>query len=99
MNVIGFSERSDLLCDMLAKLRFYVFASGRAGLERHECDERRTFDLIRSSDDSSLGNALVGNERALDFHRANAVSAHVDHVIHTSHDPEISVFILTRSVT
>src|SRR5437868_11734141 len=83
---------------MLAKLRFYIFASGRTGLERHECDERRAFDLIRSAYDSGFGNALVGNQCTLYFHRADTVPADIDDVVNASHDPEISVFILSSSV-
>src|SRR5438067_13782506 len=98
MNVIGFCERADLLCDMFAKLRFHILTPGRTGFERYECNERRAFDLIRSADDSGFGDALVGNQRTLYFHRADAVTADIDDIINSPHDPEISIFILSSSI-
>src|SRR6516164_9659736 len=38
------------------------------------------------------------HERALDFHRAEAVPGNVEHIVHAAHDPEIAILILTGAV-
>ena len=67
-------------------------------LERDERGDRLALDLVRSSDHGGFGDARVIDERALDFHRADAVAGDVDHVVHAAEQPEVAVGVALRAV-
>src|SRR5689334_10114918 len=68
------------------------------GLERHEGHQCLALQIVRTSDYRGLGDVLIADERALDFRRADAMAGHVEHVIDTTHDPEVTVLVLTTAI-
>ena len=60
-------------------------------LTRDERGDRLALDLVAASDDRGLGDLRVIDERALDFHRADAVARDVQHVVHAAEQPEEAV--------
>ena len=45
-----------------------------------------------------LRHRRVRDQRAFDFHRAQPMARHVDHVVDAAHDPEVAVLVATRAV-
>ena len=56
------------------------------------------FEFVGTANDSGLGDLGVSHQRRLDFHRAQAMAADVDHVVDAAHQPEVAVGILARAV-
>src|SRR5918998_6603979 len=52
-----------------------------------------TLVLVVAPDDGGLGHALVGDERALDLHRADAVPGDVHHVVYPARDGVVAVLV------
>ena len=69
-----------------------------AFLEDHKRRDRLPLQLVRAPDDRRLGHLRMIDQRALHFHRADAVSRHVNHVVHTAEHPEVAVFVALRAV-
>ena len=84
---------------MVAKLFTHLHIAYVFILQRYKSDESVALKLIGTADNSCLCNGFKGNKRAFDFTGAKAVTRNVDHVINTSHDPDITVFILSGTVT
>ncbi len=75
------------------------FSSGDAVdavLQRHEAEDRLPLQLVRRADDGRLGDARVGDQRALDLGGAEAMAGDVQHVVDAPHDPEVAVLVLAR---
>ena len=53
---------------------------------------------MRASDDRGLGDVRMIDERALDFHRAEPMSGHVQHVVHATEQPVEAVVIAACAV-
>ena len=70
----------------------------RAFLQRDERGDRLALDLVRASDDRRLGDARMIDERALDLHRADAMSGDVDHVVDAAEQPEVAVGVALGAV-
>ena len=69
-----------------------------AFLQRHERRDRLPLDLVRPADDRGFGHARMIDERALDFHRADAMSGHVQHVVDAAEQPEVAVGVALGAV-
>src|SRR5215213_10802171 len=54
--------------------------------------------LVVAPDDGGLGHALVGDERALDLHRTDAVSGDVHHVVYPARDGVVTVLVALGAV-
>ena len=50
------------------------------------------------ADDRGLGDFLMIDQRALDFHRADAMAGHVHHVVDPAEQPEITVLVALAAV-
>ena len=64
-----------------------------AFLERHERRDRLALDLVRAADDRRFGDLRMIDERALDFHRADAMPGDVEHVVDAAEQPEVAVVV------
>ena len=64
----------------------------------HERDDGLALEVVRPADHRGLGDLRVRDQRALDFHRRQAMAGDVDHVVDAPHDPEVAVLVLARAV-
>ena len=71
---------------------------GHALLDRHERRDRLALDLVRLADDRGLGHLRMIDQRALDFHRAEPMSGHVQHVVDAPEQPVVAVAVEARAV-
>src|SRR5204862_4314764 len=60
--------------------------------------DRLALDLVRAADDRGFGDARMVDERALDFHRADAMPGDVDYVVDAAEQPEVAVRVALRAV-
>ena len=97
-HIVGPRDRADLLDDVILQLGDEQFGPLRAFLQRHEGRDRLPLDLVRSADDRRFGDTRMIDERALHFHRADAMSRHVQHVVHAAEQPEEPVRVPLRAV-
>ena len=59
---------------------------------------RLALELVGTADHGGLGHRRVADQRALDFHRADAVARDVHHVVDAAHHPEVAVLVAPRAV-
>src|SRR6185369_14242747 len=100
-NVVGPRNRANLLHHVLFQSVDEVLwqrAGSDALLERDERGNRLTLDLVRAANDSRLRDAWVIDERALHFHRANAMTGDVDDVVHATEQPVVAVRVAFGAV-
>ena len=69
-----------------------------AFLHGDERGDRLALDLVRAADDGGLGHARMIDQRALDFHRADAVPGDVQHVVDAAEQPEVAVVVALGAV-
>jgi hypothetical protein len=98
-NVLRPRDRADFLDDVFFQLGDERRARDIAFLEDDECRNRLALQFVQPSDDRRLGDLRMVDERALDFHRPDAVARDVNHVIHSPEHPEIAVLIALGAVT
>ena len=67
-------------------------------LQRDERGDRLALDLVRPADDGGFGDLRMIDERALDFHRAEAMPRDVQHVVDAAEQPEVAVLVAARAV-
>src|SRR5207248_1969171 len=60
--------------------------------------DRLSLDLVAAPDHRRFGDARMIDERALDFHRADAVPGDVDHIVDAAEQPEVAVGVTLRAV-
>ena len=70
----------------------------RAFLQRDEGGDRLSFDLVRPSDDGRFGDTRMIDERALHFHRADAMPGDVQDVVHAAEQPEEAVRVALGAI-
>ncbi len=90
--------RANLADDVLLELLRQGFARLDALLQGDERGDRLTLDLVRTADDGRFSDFRVIDERALDFHRADAMPGHVDHVVHAAEQPEVAVGVTLGAI-
>src|SRR5262249_39976533 len=66
--------------------------------QRDERGERLTLELVWPAHHGGLCNRGMLDECGLDFHRADAVSGDIEHVIHASENPVVAVLVALGSV-
>jgi hypothetical protein len=90
-------DRADLVatCSRRSSLQLLV---ADALLHRDERGDRLALHLVRAADDGGLRDRRVVDQRALHFHRADAVAGHVQHVVDAAEDPEVAVVVALRAV-
>ena len=86
------------LHDVLLQLVDQLLGRVHAFLERDERGDRLALDLVRAADDRGFGDARMIDERALDFHRADAMAGDVQHVVDAAEQPEVAVVVALRAV-
>ena len=67
-------------------------------LQSHEGRDRLTFHIVGTAHDRRLSHCIVRDQSAFHLHGAQAMSADVEDIIDTSHDPEISILIFSRAI-
>src|SRR5262249_60628183 len=97
-NVVGARDRPDLLDDVILEILDHLRAGVLPFLHRHERGDRLTLQLVGAADDRGFGDARMIDERTLDFHRADAVSRHIDHIVDAPEEPEVAVGVALRAV-
>ena len=98
-DVVGPRDGADLLARRaLSARRSALRRRWRAFLQRDERRDRLALDLVRPADDRGFGDVRVIDQRALDFHRADAVAGDVQHVVHAAEQPEEAVLVALRAV-
>src|SRR3989344_2355169 len=98
LDVIRFCDRSEFLahvrtesfCKLITLLQFV--------LEHYEDIDRLTFDLMLNADRCSFRDSRVTYECAFNFCGPDTVTGNFEHVIESSHDPEIPIFIALASI-
>src|SRR5688500_15283370 len=58
-----------------------------------------SFQLIGPSNNRRFSHRRVRNQGTFDFRRSESVSANVNYIVDTPHDPEISVRVAPRAVS
>src|SRR5207237_1328888 len=91
-------DRANLLCHMPLKLIEQSAVAFDAGLEGHERANRLAFDLVRFADNRSFSHFLMIYQSALDFHRADAMTGDVHHIVNPPEQPEIAVLVALAAV-
>ncbi|SAG08534.1 Uncharacterised protein [Enterobacter hormaechei] len=91
-------KRADLFTHPVAHLgiqlwrRLFAVVQGDVGVDR------LAFDVVRNADNRSFGNFRMRHQRRFNFRRAQTMAGNVQHVVHASGDPVITVFIPARAV-
>src|SRR5262249_61013518 len=75
-----------------------ILGSLLAFLERHERRDRLTFDLVHAPNDRGFRNGWMVHQRALQFHRADAVSGDIDHIVHAPEVPEVALGVALDTI-
>ena len=87
---------------MLPHVRAQLVCQRRAGLvaltQDAEGVDGLPLDLMRQADDRRFGHGRMGDQRAFDFGRAQAVAGDFDNIIHAADDPVIAVFVASRRI-
>src|SRR5215211_1889983 len=92
-DLLGPRVRAYGLPDLIVELLDELFASFFVAFEDHVGHDSLALVLVVPPDNCGLGHALVGDERALDLHRADAVSGDVHHVVYPAGDGVVTFFI------
>ena len=95
----GRARGADLLDDVLHQLLFQVLVGRIATFKGDEAADCLSLEIVRLADHGGLGHLLMADQRAFNFHRAQAVPGNVDDVINAAHDPEIAVLVAAGTVT
>src|SRR5690606_7875674 len=98
-DLIRTGNSSDLLDDMRFQFFFQFRGSFLTLLEGDKNHHRLAFDFIRFSDRSGFSHFRMTDQRAFHFGRAQAMARYVQNVIDTARDPEITLLVLTGSVS
>ena len=83
---------------MLLQLRHQGVIAAAAGLKGHEGHDPLALELIGHPHHGGLGHGRMAHQGAFDLHRAQPVAAHVDHVVHTAHHPEVAVSVAAGAI-
>src|SRR5215218_3300855 len=91
---VGAYGLPDLVVELLDKL----VGAYSVALQDHVGHDCLALVLVVPPDYGRLGYGLVGDERALDLHRADAVSGDVHHVVYPASDDVVTILIPFGSV-
>src|SRR3954468_19994226 len=69
-----------------------------AGRKRHEGHNTLPLHLVGAPDHRGFRHRVMTDERTFHFHGSDAMTRHIDDVVNTTHDPEVTVFIATCTV-
>ena len=94
----GLGDGADLLRHVRAELAPRARRSARALAQRDERGNGLALQLVGPPDDRGLRHARVIDERAFEFHGADAVPGDVEHVVHPAEEPEVAVLVALRAV-
>ncbi|SAI57474.1 Uncharacterised protein [Enterobacter bugandensis] len=72
--------------------RLFAVVQGDVGVDR------LALDVVRNADHRRFGNLRMRHQRGLNLCRTQTVAGNVQHVVHASGDPVITVFIPARAV-
>src|SRR5215218_3116820 len=92
-DLLGPRVRPYGLPDRIVELLDELFASFLVAFEDHVGHDSLALVLVVPPDNGGLGHALVGDERALDLHRADAVPRDVHHVVYPAGDGVVTILI------
>ena len=98
-DLIRFGDRSDLLGDMSAEFGDQRGIATTAGLQGDKRCDGLSLQGIRPAHHSRLHHLRVAVDCGFDLHGAEAMTAHVDHVVDPAHHPEVAIGIAASAVT
>jgi len=96
---VGSGDRADLVADPLHELGAQRLVRLLIGAQGHIGVDPLPLDVVRITDDRSLGDLWMRDERALDLGGAEAVAGDIDDIVDAAGDPVEAVGIAPRSVT
>src|SRR5262249_50192068 len=97
-DLVRFGKTANTLGNMTFQFIFESRLRFVACCKCYECHNALASQLIRPAYDSGFGHRGVTYKRALDLHGSDAMAGNIDHIVDSSHDPEIAVFIPARAV-
>src|SRR5215203_2800774 len=97
-DLLGPSVRTNGLPDLVVELLDELFASLSVALQDHVGYDSLALILVVPPYNGGLGYGLVGDERALDLHRADTVPRDVHHVVYPACDGVVTILIPLGSV-
>ena len=92
-------ERSDTLADLENEILAQLVRELVAVLDRDECVDRLTGELVADTDDCGFGDCVVLDERGFDLGGGETVTGHVDDVVDTAPDPVITLVVACGTIT
>ena len=97
-NIVRPGDRADLPDDVFLQFVAEILGPRGAVLERDERGDRLSFQFMRTADDRRFRDGRMIDERALDFHRPQAVPGDVDDVVDAAEEPEAAVGVALGAV-
>src|SRR3989344_495231 len=97
-NQLGLGEAANFLADQGQQFLLQRIVDFHAV---HRCDEgidALAFEVMRVTDHGSFGDGVMQHQGAFPFGGADAVAGDVDHVIHPTGDPVVTVLVAARAV-
>src|SRR2546428_854750 len=98
VDLVGHGNRANLLAHVVAQLLRERFGTGRSSLQDDICHEGLAFERVRLADDGGLRDFRMTHQGRLDFHRADAMTRDIQHVVDPAHEPEAAVLVDARAV-
>jgi hypothetical protein len=92
------AHSNDSVTSMDVEFRRELLRCGMAFAEGDESHHALTFDLIGTPHDCRFGYRRMSNQGAFDFGRSESVTGDIQHIIDTTDDPEIAVFVPAGAV-
>ena len=99
LKLAGRGDGSDFLPDMGHQVFFQLITSFITHLKYYVGIKVFPLNVMRETDDGRFGYVGMGNQRTLNLGRADPVAGNIHHVVNTAHQPEVTVFILSRPVS
>src|SRR6185503_16501034 len=94
----GPGDRADFFSHVSFQLVDQGVVAVHAGLQRDERADRLALDLVFLTDDRGFSHLLMVDQGALDFHRADAVTGYIHHIVHAAEQPIVTVLIALAAV-
>ena len=83
-DILRSRDCSDLVRHVLAQLRCQSLRRLNTLLDRDERGDRHSLDVVGPTDDGSLRDSMVVDQGALDLHRPDAMTSHVEDVVNAT---------------
>ena len=84
---------------MAAQLGDQGVVAEASRLERHKGHDALTLEVVGPTHHSRLGHGWMAHQGTFDFHGAQTVATHVDHIVNPAHHPEVTISVTAGPIT